>query len=147
MECTTNEIYKKAKELRYEDFVTWFDSNNTKDTTTKSVEILEEVDYSVDGILNMIDSQPERKKDLLFAVDNEYCRLRDAFDSARKLAVSISIDLNIISSCFVGIYMALIKHGATDHNKLAFSNSNGNVVVEIATDRSIKYECHNRADL
>jgi len=111
-------------------------------------EILEETGYSYSGISDIINNEPERKNDLLYAIDNQYCKLRDAYEIAKDKANSIEKSLRHIVSCFLHFHRSLINNKTLTEDKLTYSKANGeNVLIHIEGSNTIKYTYYKRADL
>jgi len=110
--------------------------------------ILEETGYSYSGISNIINNEPERKNKLLYAIDNQYCKLRDAYEIQKNKTNSIDGSLRHIVSCFLHFHQSLINNKTLTEDKLTYSKANGdNVLIHIEGSNQIKYTYYKRADL
>ena len=113
----------------------------------KISEILEETGYSYSGVSEIIRETPERKNKLLFEIDKQYCKLRDAHKMAIKKADNIEGELRSVVSCFLYFHKVLLRDKIIDENKLTYSKEKYNVIVSIEGENTIKYAYYKRADI
>lgn len=113
----------------------------------KPMELLNKTGYSYSGISDVVRNTPERKNELLFAIDSEYCRLRDEAKEAQDKLDKAESSLSYIVSCFLHLHQVLVTDGIIDEDVLSYTKPSENVNVLITGANSIKYTHYKRADL
>ena len=114
----------------------------------ESSDILESTGYSYSGISKIINNEPELKNELLYTIDEQYCKLRDVYEIYKQKTNDIHGKLRHIVSCFLYFHQTLIDNKTLTENKLTYCKANGdNVLIHIEGANQIKYTYYKRADL
>jgi DNA-binding transcriptional MerR regulator len=116
--------------------------------TTEEHKLLEETGYSYSGIHNIISNEPEKKNELLKAIDKKYNQLKQELEKVLKKKNELESSLSLTVSSFVHYHKCMRQNGTLKEDKLSYSIDNKNIVVKINEKyNQIEYLSFERCDI
>ena len=98
--------------------------------------IVEETGYSYSGVSDLLREEPEKTKEFLNVLSNEFQTVQNEISEKKKELEKLESLQGMLTNCFIYAHKILIK----DLNKeLTFIIGNSCIVIEVISESKMKY--------